>query len=87
VSRRTYWEEIREIRAGLPEFVWVVAGGSSPVQAGSGVAARLLHAKTHRLATDHEVSAHRTSESAWNRQQAEDNLRREGVAVVVVPGL
>jgi len=78
------WEEIREIRGGLPEFVWLVAGGGSPVQVGSGLAARLLQAKTHRLATEDEVRSHRAQEAAWNRQQTEQRLRREGVVVVMI---
>ncbi|HLX44445.1 MAG TPA: hypothetical protein VKR43_13465 [Bryobacteraceae bacterium] len=81
---KSYWDEIREIRSGLPEFVWLVAAGGSLVQAGSGVAARLLKAKTHRLATEDEVRVHRDQECAWNRQQTEQRLRREGVVVIAI---
>jgi hypothetical protein len=81
---KAYWDQVREIRGGLPEFVWLVAAAGSPVQAGSGVAARLLQAKTHRLATEDEVQSHRAQESAWNRQQTQQRLEREGVVIVAI---
>lgn len=81
---KRYWDDVREIQAGLPGFVWLVEAESSPVQVGSETAARLLQAKSHRLATEEEVGVHGAREAASNRQQALDALRRRGVAVVAV---
>jgi hypothetical protein len=83
---RRYWDEVREIRAGLPEFVWVVEadGVHPPVEVGSEIAARLLQARSHRPATEEEVRSHSARETASNRQQAEGRLRREGVAIVTI---
>jgi hypothetical protein len=81
------WEDIREIQAGLPGGdVWVVAvdAVSAPVEVGNANAARLLHAKSHRLATDDEVRSHHEFETESNRRRAEDRLRREGVAIVTI---
>jgi hypothetical protein len=80
------WQDIREIQARLPEFVWVVEVDRihSPVEVGAEVAARLLQAKSHRLATEEEVGSHRERERALNRRQAEDRLRRDGIAVVAL---
>jgi hypothetical protein len=83
---KRYWGEVREIRAGLPEFVWVVEadGSGLPVEVGSGVAARLLQAKSHRLATEDEVQSKNARDTESNRQRAQDLLRREGVAIVTI---
>ena len=83
---KRYWDEVREIRARLPEFVWLMECGVAgrPVEVGSGIAARLLQAKSHRLATDDEVRSHGAREAEANRQRTHEKLRRQGVAVVAL---
>jgi hypothetical protein len=83
---KRYWEEIHEIQAGLPEFVWLVSveDGGAPVEAGSSVAARLLRAKSHRVATGEEVVQHQADKSEENRRESQARLAREGVVVVKI---
>jgi len=80
------WQEIREIQATLPEFVRVVEVGRAhpPIEVKAEVAARLLQASSHRLATEAEVGSQRDREVALTRRRAEDRLRREGIAVVAL---
>jgi hypothetical protein len=83
---KRYWDEVRQIREGLSECVWLVPakGPGTPVQASSSVAARLLHAKSHRLATEDEVRAHQNLEASRSQQEAVEGLRRQGIARVVI---
>ena len=84
---REYWKEIRAAVAALPEFVWVApAGGEArfATEVPAEVAARLLHAKTHRLATPGEVEAHLAREAAVERQARVELLSRKGTVVVNV---
>jgi hypothetical protein len=78
------WQEIREIQATLPEFVWVVEIGHAhpPIEVSAEVAARLFQATSHRLATEEEIGLQRDRGIALNRRRTEDRLRREGIAVV-----
>lgn len=78
-----YWQEIRAIQAGLPEFVWVIAE-QCLIEVSSAIAARLLHAKSHRLATEEEVAAQKQRDRESKRRQTREKLRREGVAVIEV---
>jgi hypothetical protein len=87
-----YWQEIRAIERGLATDVWLmslenrargqVAGSMAEVAA--GVAAKLLHAKSHRLATDEEVARHRGGEAEAQRLGFQKKLRDEGIAVIPV---
>jgi hypothetical protein len=77
-----YWQEIRELEAGLPEFVWVISRGVV-TQVPANAAARLLHAKTHRVATDAELHGHLRREEECSRRARREGLRREGKAIVV----
>lgn len=85
---RQYWAEIGALEATLDEFVWLTstqenhAGGA--VEVAAPAAARLLHAKSHRLATEDEVEAHRAGERVANRKARKEALRKEGSALVVV---
>jgi hypothetical protein len=80
---RRYWQEVRSIRAGLPEFVWLVsAEDSPPVQVPAAQAAPLLHAKSHRIAEDVQIAAHQAAEQARDFEARREQLRRKGVAVV-----
>jgi hypothetical protein len=89
-----YWQEIREAEKNLPEFVWLmsiansmrgVAGGSI-VQVAAGVAARLLYAKSHRLATAEEIEAQQALDQQAKRAAFHEGLRRRGIAVTTIPG-
>jgi len=83
---RRYWKEVRDLEASLPEFVSLVdVQGSVPVEVGARLAAQLLLAKSHRVASQEEVSVQRAKEAAAGKALKRDALRREGV-VVVTPG-
>ncbi len=82
---RRYWMEVRALEASLPEFVWLVAvEGSAPVQVGAGRAAQLLLAKTHRVASEDELSSQRAKEIAERKMRQREAKRREGVVMVEV---
>jgi hypothetical protein len=81
---RRYWQEVRALQASLPEFVWLVdVEGSAPVEVTAMRAAQLLLAKSHRLASDEELSAQRGKEIVAGKALKRDTRRREGVVVVV----
>jgi hypothetical protein len=87
---RRYWQEVRTIQASLPEFVWVVSvenpvegfAGGCIAQVAAAQAARLLHAGSHRLATEAEIEAHRADEEAARLLRVHARLERQGIAVV-----
>lgn len=89
---KKYWQEIRAIEQSLAGDVWLmslenrargqVAGSMAEVAAGA--AAKLLYAKSHRLATDEEVENHQTRQLATRRQGLQKKLRDEGVAIIPV---
>ena len=91
---RKYWLEIREIEKSLPEFVWLMSLDNPPrgqrggciAQVAAGAAARLLHAKSHRLATEDETHAHQTSQDEAKHLAFHEGLRKRGIAVIAVPG-
>ena len=91
---RKYWQEIRAIEKSLPEFVWLTSLDHAPrgqkggciAQAAAAGAARLLHAKSHRLATDEEIQAHQTAEHQAKHLAFHEGLRKRGIAVIAVPG-
>jgi hypothetical protein len=90
-----YWQEIRAIERSLAKDVWLmslenrarglVAGSMAEVAAGA--AAKLLHAKSHRLATDDEIAAHRNGQAEAQRLGFQKKLRDEGIAVIPVRSL
>ena len=82
---RQYWQEVRAIEAGLPEFVWLYSQGVVS-QVTASAAARLLHAETHRLATDAEVQGHRSAEEEAYRRARQERMKREGRALVLPTG-
>ncbi len=83
---RRYWKEVRALEASLPEFVWLVdVEGSAPVEVAAGRAAQLLLAKSHRVASEDELSVQREIEVAARKERQRDVKRREGVAVVGPP--
>ncbi len=83
---RPYWKEVRDLAANLPEFVSLVdVEGSVPVEVSARLAAQLLLAKSHRVASDEELRAQREKGVAASKALKRDTLRRQGV-VVVTPG-
>jgi len=80
---RRYWAEVRALEASLPEFVWLVdVEGSAPVEVSARRAAQLLLAKSHRVASDDELSAQREMEAIAKKELQRDGRRRRGIAVV-----
>jgi len=80
---RRYWAEVRALKASLPEFVWLVdVEGSAPVEVSAGRAAQLLLEKSHRVASDDELSAQREKEALAKKELQRDGRRRRGIAVV-----
>ena len=76
----------RETRAKLPEFAWLVEldRAHPPIEVGSETAARLLNAKSHRLATEEEIGSLQAREKLSKRQSMVEKLRRDGVAIVPI---
>jgi hypothetical protein len=82
---RRYWSDRRTIEASLPEFLWLAAGESTPVQVSAAVAAGLLQARTHRIATEEEVRRELVRARDVTTQQKRTQLRKHGIAVVGMP--
>jgi hypothetical protein len=51
----------------------------------AGVAARLLYAKSHRLATAEEIEAQQALDQQSKRAAFHEGLRRRGIAVTTIP--
>jgi hypothetical protein len=91
---KRYWQEVRAIERSLPKFLWTVSiedsqrgrVGGSITEVSAGHAAPLLHAKTHRIAAEDEIRAHRSGEERVKKAENERRLRKKGVAVVTVKG-
>jgi hypothetical protein len=80
---RRYWQEVRTLEASLPQFVWLVdVEGSAPVEVTAMRAAQLLLAKSHRVASDEEISVQRDRDIAASKEILQDRRRRNGIAVV-----
>jgi len=90
---RQYWQEVRALERSLPEFIWLMSVddkksgmvGGRMAEVGAAQAAKLLHAKSYRMATNDEIAAHLAKEDQARRQSFHDGLRRKGIAVVAVP--
>jgi hypothetical protein len=54
------------------------------VEVAADLAARLLHAKSHRLATEEEVAALRQKQGQAKREAVHEARRRRGIAIVEV---
>lgn len=63
-----YWAEIRAIENGLPQFVWVIAEDCL-IEVARAVAAKLLHARSHRLATEEEVARRKAQKAEAKKRQ------------------
>ena len=89
---KKYWQELRAIEKSLPAEVWLVSlpnlakgqVAGSMVEVAAAVAAKLLHAKSQRLATDDEVDAHKARQVETQRQVSEQRMRNQGIAVIPV---
>jgi hypothetical protein len=89
---KKYWQEIRAIEQSLPGEVWLmslanrakgqVAGSMAEVAAAA--AAKLLYAKSHRLATEEETRAQQARQAETQRQVSQQRLRDRGIAVIPV---
>jgi len=89
---KKYWQEIRALEQSLAGDVWLmslenrvrgqVAG--SIVEVAAGQAAKLLHAKSHRLATEGEVETHQARQADTQRQGLQKKLRDQGIAIIPV---
>jgi hypothetical protein len=87
---RRYWQEVRAIERTLPQWVSLVSLDSSPgeaaavqvVEVPAAIAARLLHAKSHRFPSEQEIAAQRARNDADKRRHERDLLRRRGIAIV-----
>jgi hypothetical protein len=90
---KVYWQEVRAMERSLPEFVWLMSledakrgmVGGRMAEVGAAAAAQLLHANSHRRATEEEIAAHLEKENQARRQGVQEGLRRRGIAVVAVP--
>ncbi len=81
---RSYWKEIHALQATLPDFLRVTSADGDVIEVSAAVAAKLLHAKSHRVATQEEIQARAAAEDVRNRETAREELRRRGIAVVAV---
>ena len=86
---RRYWREIRTLESTLPDPTWLVSVEDTQnqhvVEVSAAVAARFLHAKSHRLATPQEIEAQRVEEAVAKRMAVHDALRKRGITVVALP--
>jgi hypothetical protein len=85
LNLRRYWQEIRAIQSTLPEPTWLMSVENPRiVETPAAVAARLIYAKSHRVATQEEIDAQRASEDAAKRAAFHDELRKRGITVVAL---
>ena len=88
-----YWREIRAVAASLPAHVWLVSledakrgmRGGRMVETSAETAAKLLHANSHRQATEEEIAEYRAERDRQERAAFHEKLRVRGVTVVPVP--
>ena len=89
---KKYWREARALEQSLPEYVWMVSVadvlrghvGEAIVEVGAAIAAQLLIARSHRLATEEEVRAERERQERAKRSAEVEGLRKKGRVVVEV---
>ena len=85
-----YWKDIRSIESTLPALVWLVGTATDAppfvTQVASDIAAKWIHAKSHRIATEEEVQAQSANDVVALKQAKQERMRRKGAALVVVEG-
>src|SRR3954466_6055056 len=87
---KKYWSEIRALEHSLPGEVWLMSlenrargqVGGSMAQAAGSAAAKLLHSKSHRLATEEEIHANQARQAELHRQVSEQRLRDRGIDII-----
>jgi len=82
---RRYWQEVRALQMSLPEFLWIVDHLGTLVEVTAEIAAKLLHAKSHRVAAEEEVRAHLNQLGKAAGDVARLDKEASGVAVVPIP--
>jgi hypothetical protein len=91
---KRYWREVRELERGLPTFVWLVTvedgsrgqRGGMIVEVPAAHAAKLLHARSHRAAAAEEIAEHQAKQSAKERREFHEDLRRKGITIIPIAG-
>ncbi|HLH40235.1 MAG TPA: hypothetical protein VKX39_13885 [Bryobacteraceae bacterium] len=81
---RKYWQDLHALAASLPADVWLASRDGALVEAPARIAAKMILAKSHRLATEEEIHVRRQEEAARHRQAAAADRRKRGVEVVAV---
>ena len=89
---KKYWQELRAIEQNLPAYVWLMSlensakgqVGGAMTETAAPVAAKLLHARSHRKASEEEIQAHLSRQQDIRQQTFEQRLRDKGIAVVPV---
>jgi hypothetical protein len=89
---KKYWQEIRAIEKSLPAEVWLVSlqnlakgqVAGSIAEVAAAVAAKLIHSKSQRLATEEEIQSHKARQAETQRQVFEQRMRSQGIAVIPV---
>ena len=81
---RKYWQEVRTLAGSLPSFLWMVSGEGYLIEVAAEIAAKLILAKSHRVATEEEIRRRAEEEAATNRELAREGLRKRGIEVVAV---
>jgi hypothetical protein len=89
---KKYWQELRAIEQNLPAYVWLMSlensakgqVGGAMAETAAPVAAKLLHARSHRKASEEEIQAHLSRQQDIRQQTFEQRLRDKGIAVVPV---
>jgi hypothetical protein len=56
--------------------------GGSMAQAAGAAAAKLLYAKSHRLATEEEINSNQARQAELQRHVSEQRLRDRGIAII-----
>lgn len=96
MNLRTYYQNVRRIREGLPEPYTLLTSLSSPNGGKEGVvtevetslAARMIADLAARPATDEEIAAHRAECELLRAEAKEDELRSKlRVTLVSDPGI
>jgi hypothetical protein len=89
---KKYWDEVHKLETGLPDFVWLTSlqnpargqVGGRITQVSAQVGARLIHAGSHRPATEEETQAHLAEEDLQKREAFRQRLQRQGIVMVPV---
>jgi hypothetical protein len=92
---KKYWQDVRAIEQGLPAVVWLMSlenrakgqVSGSMAEVAAAAAAKLVYAKSHRLATEEEIRVHQARQADLQRQLSQQRLRDRGIAIIPVENL